>query len=126
MFDFAIPPCLPTPIARAFPNLEKTLVIELDHEVMIYGVMDQDRVVMVFDEYSVSLITSRISKELIVALADLLVDNFAIENMVCMISKSHLCLAKDLMMILHGYFDCQLVQITDVDEYEWSTLLCQL
>ena len=128
MFDFAIPPNLPKPIHQAQIREKKTLVIEFQENVKIYGVFLQqpEQVVMVFDDSSILLITSRISRELIASLADLLADNFGIENMLCMISRSKLGVSKEFMMMLNSFFDCQLVQALDVDEYEWSTLLCQL
>lgn len=129
MFDFAIPPNLPKPIHQAQIREKRTLVIEfVEENVKIYGVFLQqpEQVVMVFDDSSILLITSRISRELIASLADLLADNFGIENMLCMISRSKLGVWKEFMMMLNSFFDCQLVQALDVDEYEWSTLLCQL
>lgn len=111
-----IPPNLSTRIKQ------NCLIVEIGN-LKLYGILKEKEITLIFDSDLLNYL--RIAENhLLIDFIDLLIDEFDITDMVCLIERQD---NMELIQRLSLLFPCTLVHIDKhVDEFNWVGLLCKI
>lgn len=102
---------------------QNCLIVEID-QFKLYGILDlKKEITLIFDRNLLDYL--KIAKNhLLIDFIDLLIDEFDINEMLCLIERQE---NMEIIQRLNQLFPCSLVHIDKyVDEYNWVGLMCKI